>query len=275
MNTRPGLRPTAPLKLTAAVISIAPLVTGQEKLYGTNGTSVLGVCKLDPSTLASDDCQWTSTSIRNMQFLTYDGSRLYFVDDYVYGWFPDTALHRVHPADLVGPQLGRTGINVFAGLDFDPQTGTLYAVADIDLQSPGVDLYTLNPQVGTATLVAPITGLAGPWVNALAIDSQGVGWMVSGAPPQTLYTLDLSTGSATVVGNIPGLGIPFATGFFLDLAFDSQDQLWGSYHRNSHPSTGLYRIDTATLTATQVSPFVFAGIAFVPSTDTTSYCTAK
>ena len=77
---------------------------------------------------------------------------------------------------------------------------------------------------------------------------------------------------------IVGVFWSIKSGQFDDLAFDSNDQLWGSYI-DFFPggATGIYRIDLNTMTATRVVALAqpMFGLAFAPYCASTTFCTPK
>jgi hypothetical protein len=67
------------------------------------------------------------------------------------------------------------------------------------------------------------------------------------------------------------LNVSPSTGWFQDLAFDTSGQLWGVWWQG-----GMYKIDTTNATYALGFPSgSFAGIAFRPDCQVTTYCTAK
>lgn len=141
--------------------------------------------------------------------------------------------------------IGSTGLYDALSLARSP-SGTLYTVGRREQFGPQ-GLYTINPQTGAATFVAPVSSIA---VLGLAFSSSGTLYATSA--PGLLFTINPMTGETTTVGShgftdrrtmsslsFSPEGVLYGVSIgILDIAFP------GSFHR----------IDTATGLATQINP---------------------
>jgi DNA-binding beta-propeller fold protein YncE len=124
------------------------------------------------------------------------------------------------------------------GLAIDPGTGTLYATSGFT-----GSLYTVNKTTAALTMVGPLGSDGGPSLGF----STAEGFLYGSAP--NLMRLNPATGLATPVNS---LGIPMK-----GLAWDPDLRvLYGA----GWPTPRLYRIDTATWTATYVTPIATSTI---------------
>jgi outer membrane protein assembly factor BamB len=178
-----------------------------------------------------------------MLTLDSDEKYLYLIDGY-----NDSQSDRTFRIDWrtgAGAIVGNTGFNWnFRWLDFHPQTGVLYAGTDNQL-------YSINPDTGTATFLRNITTAPGTTqlgqVTAFAIRADGQAFIADldnwGNNDFQLYSLNLSTGQASRVGTM--FAGTLTTGAE-DLTFSPDGKLYAT--RRTYPSIDnkLYQIDTTT-----------------------------
>jgi hypothetical protein len=249
----------------SAAIS-ASAVQQQEMLYGID---VPNLVVLDPASGHVTSTAWLAANAIGglpARGLTYDGSQLLTFDSGL-----AENLVRIQPENGFTQVIGSLGFQLIVPtLKWHPGMGKLYAHGTQLL--PGTDaLYTIDPTTGAATLLAPIQGSGIHYMTAFAFDPSGQAWAtVADGYGQRLFHLELTTGKLTPKGYLNGI-----LAGALDMEFDSKGQLWMSIGAQG-PLNGLYRIDVATLVATQVhGPQTFVGLAFAPGCVATSYCTAK
>lgn len=146
------------------------------------------------------------------------------------------------PGSLIGSTGTRDGVD--AGLDYNSANGTMY---NIQSQSSGSWLYTINLVTGAATLV----GSNSVFSDGLAIDSDGNAFAIDGIFANSLYSLNLGTGAATLIGGL-GLGnisvqfgLTFADGLLYGLS----------------SAGNIYTINTATGAATLAASTTCGGVA--------------
>lgn len=107
-------------------------------------------------------------------------------------FFGDTQLYRVDRQDGSLTLIGDTGLERIMDMSFDPE-GTLWATV-------GNILYTLDPETGTPTEVARITGVEDD-NEIMGIGFTDEGTLFATTPfSDGFYTIDLATGEVTEVG---------------------------------------------------------------------------
>ncbi|MBI4884926.1 MAG: hypothetical protein HY826_12820 [Actinobacteria bacterium] len=202
--------------------------------------------------------------------MAFDGTDLFAVNWISIGDHR-SALHRYNvgtSSESTSPPFAFKPLS-FPALEFHPQTGQLYGILRKD---PFVsNLYTVDPATAQTTFVAQIQGSNNTF-SALAISRDGRAF-VFGLQGPFLYSLDLTTGLVTQIGTV-GVQV----GAFLDAAFDGNGSIWASFESFTNPAkTGLYRIDPPLWHGTQVLPLAhaYAGLAFVPNPEVSTYCSAK
>ncbi len=127
------------------------------------------------------------------------------------------------------------GAETWAGLEFDPTSGTLYALStDIAVST----LASIDIGSVTKTTIGA-TGMAGG--IALAVDGAGNGWSYD-ILDDNLYSVDLATGTATVVGSI-GFDANFAQGMTWD---PNTDTVYMAAFNNGAFQAEWRSVDTAT-----------------------------
>jgi hypothetical protein len=152
-----------------------------------------------------------------------------------------SSLYTINPATgestLVGP-IGFSGVN---SIDFNPDTGVLYGIANVSRGENSV-LITINTQTGLGTLVAPLS----PDFQSPDMSFNSSGTLYTWSEPSTdhLNTVNLTTGETTDVGVS---GLLFGTAR-LGLDVDSFDVI---YIKNSDGS--IYTVDPSTGMATLAS----------------------
>jgi hypothetical protein len=105
----------------------------------------------------------------------------------------DTVLAHLDPATGVLTLLGPTGFRLLAGLQFDADYRTLYAITSQEL--PPI-LVSLDPATGQGTAIAR-TDLP---TRATALAFTADGRMVVAGQDRNLYQLDPRTGASTLIG---------------------------------------------------------------------------
>ncbi len=253
------------------------VAAAQESLYGARiqpGVSLL-LDRVNTTTGAVSTLTFPN-SAANFSCLMHVDGRLLTVAQLI---GPDRYAS-IHPADASwqpGVLTGFDNTTPLLSLDYDPTSGQYY-------YADALRLYRVNPATGASVLVGPFTGLSSAWSGIFCIAiypdgsaiAHGIGATVLNQPVE-LYMLDLQTAALT---QIAGVVVPNAIGEFRDLAVDSNGELWGSFHplnAGYQFRSGLYHLNLSTWTAThvrQVYPSYY-GIAFVPDTQQTTYCTAK
>ena len=91
--------------------------------------------------------------------------------------------------------IGSSTLGRFAGLDFQPGTGTLFASSGGSGTNPD-SLFTIDAATGAATLVG-VVGSSNEEVTDLGIDNSGT---IFGVDFEFLYSIDPSTGLGTSIG---------------------------------------------------------------------------
>jgi DNA-binding beta-propeller fold protein YncE len=152
-----------------------------------------------------------------------------------------------------------------ASLMRDPLTNTFYTVGG--LESGGVRrLFTLDPNTGQTTLVAPLSQNLS--IQALAVAPTGGLLYATSNSDSTLYTINPGTGQVSAVGSM-GVGL----GYTYSLAFAPDGTLYGYSNIGgelNHGGPGFFRIDPVTaaitiLTPTGLNPVLgVEDIAFAP-----------
>ncbi len=183
----------------------------------------------------------------------------------------------IHPANGVRSEVPLSGTSLssaFITVLSDPPTGTAYFASHIEL-------FTLDPATGQASLVGNFTGSPYSWdiVTCMAQDVTGVTYALgyhNNAQRYAVYTVDLSTAQLNWVGDIV---MPGGGGYFRDFAIPPTGDWWASFwdvgivpaHR------GLWRITPGSFQATQVLTLdpPYEGLTFLAPTQQSSYCTAK
>ena len=128
-------------------------------------------------------------------------------------------LYDIDPNTGVATPIGAgIGFNRVGGIDFNPNSGTLYGVG-VNTSTDTFDLITINTMTGVGTSVGN-TGLGFAFQD-INFRSDGTLWAYAGS---NIYTLNLATGAATLVGFIGGSGNPPGTGNAL--GFDGMDTLY-------------------------------------------------
>ncbi len=253
----------------AAVVALSHATFAQsgEYLYALEASAWPHLYRLDPNTAQLlEDLPTNTVSLGG---LVYDGASLYSFTGVNPG-VPDY-LYQLRPSDGVGSTIGYSGFDWnWHSLKFHPLTGVLYLLAD-------EKLYTIDRTSGAATLVAPLTGMhLNEGVIALFIDRSGHAY----ANGTFLYSVNLSTGVLTQLGGFTMSNGGLMWGWFDDFAYSSTGELWATFSGDlSHKQqSGLYRIDLASITATQVTSTpnsFFLSIAFARDCVPQNYCTAK
>ncbi len=109
--------------------------------------------------------------------------------------------------------LGNVGLADITGLEFDPLSGTLYAITSLNLHT--VDIGALS-----TALVGPLGTAGGAGIAvSFAIDGAGVGYVFD-IVDDNMYSVDLGTGAATLLG-AAGFDGNFGQGMFYDGASDT------------------------------------------------------
>jgi len=134
--------------------------------------------------------------------------------------------------------IGAIGFERVSGMDFDPGTGVLYAVAERSDNSDISVLITINLATGAGTEVAALNGGAahgfGDAYSDISFRSDGTLYAYLD-PSDGLGTIDVGTGALTQLGytgvGCCGNGIAFSSGDVLhhanDVALHSLDQATG------------------------------------------------
>jgi WD40 repeat protein len=235
------MRPSCVLALSGVLLVMADgRAVGQSyQAYVINSTSgpIPPTTTLRTFNLSTGDVTATAT-VTGHEFLSAAtisptlGS-VFSIDGYNDGSSDRT--FRINPATGAGTVVGNTGFNWnFRLLEFHPTTGVLYGATDGT--GPNGQLYTINPTTGAATFQTSITGTNGQ-VTALAIRSDGVGFVTDLGASTTLRQINLATGATTVVGTT-------GSQLFTDLAFAPDGKLYGLTNGSGgtvwelNPSTG-------------------------------------
>jgi hypothetical protein len=215
------------------------------------------------------------------QCLAHDGAN-------VLGYSEGSALpnafrwvYETHPATGAISALNQSPLLAIAavGIEVHPQTGVVYVAERTNSASPTRRLWALDRADGQWSVVGAFSGVGlNDAIFKIAIDSTGVCYGIGG----TGYRVDLDTASAVPIGAVsfPGFGTLY------DVAFDSQDRLWGLVYEtlsNSIRRYELYLIDTASMNTTYVCDLQYSmqantgyfGLAFGPGVTKSTYCTAK
>lgn len=162
-------------------------------LYGTQSLASQGLYLVDPSNYSESFVGTTGGRVRAMAW-SPDGSTLYAFRDFEFGTIdPDTAAFT---------SIGSPGLNRVGGMAFQPGTGTLYAVTNID-----VGLHTIDLATGASTFV----GNPGDRFNSLEFLSDGT--LLAGVANAgfffgegSLVELDPASATPTFVGNTISYG---------------------------------------------------------------------
>ncbi|HLV39036.1 T9SS type A sorting domain-containing protein [Xanthomarina sp.] len=153
-------------------------------------------------------------------------------NDGIYGSFPLTGPFNINQVALIP--------NDIYASDFDV-TGTLYA-----LETTNANLLSIDPDTGSLTVVAPLTGAAA------GVSYSGLSWnpvnstmyaLTTDGATSTLFTLNLSTGVLTTIGNT---GTPLAIWIAIDNA--------GIIYMADISTDNLYTLSPTTGAATLVGP---------------------
>lgn len=199
-----------------------------------------------------------------------------------------SSLYTIDPLTGDTTLIGATGFNEIVSIDFDPVSGLLYGISNLN------NLVTINTMTGVATAVAAAPSFKSP---DMTFTSDGTLYTWSEPGPDNLNSVDLGTGVATEIGSNPlstyqmGLDansadviygksanslftVDSVTGATTDvgiiaggdldniLAFDEFDNLF-SFERG----VGLFGIDIGALTASFIGSadgVNFAALAFAP-----------
>ena len=253
--------------LTSLMAGVPGLAQGREVLQAMDGSSFARLQTHDPQTGLLIRSALLSPSPVTQTALTWDGARVLIQGNT--NWLMDR-LVKCNPADASTVHMAHVG-NTWGlnSIEVDPSTGLLRVIAVDFFITGDFHISTLDPTSGALSIGPKIT----PWGNwnGMAINSVG-NIILSRASGQTYFSLDPATGVATLMG---GTSIPNVLCF--DLAFDSNDQLWGVFQDYaSGPNSGIYRIFLPTFaTALLVPVSKYFGLAFSRDTATQNYCAAK
>lgn len=245
------------------------------------GTTLVGV---DPATgaelsaLLSPGPPWY---VQTPVSLTHDGSRLL---GYGQGPANPNGLYWLYATNLATGRVGPIASSPLIGaaqpgVEFHRPSGLVYAAEYTNTSPFPRRLLTVDPIDGEWAVVGSFVGLVNNEViTKIAIDSTGTCYGISGHG----YVVSLTTASVVPIGpvNFP------AGGSLMDIAFDSQDRLWGLVHEFVSSSVRryeLYLIDTGSMSTTYVCDLQYSmqaytsyyGLAFGPGVTKSTYCTAK
>jgi hypothetical protein len=247
----------------------------QDWLYGVRGITPFGY-QLERMNISTGNEMWSKILPGFAWGMTWNGNRFLSIDIIPQN-APDKVL-AIHPADAATIVAGTTGLNNNTGIqsiEASPVTGIVY-------YSEYSSLYTIDVYDGGGlSLVSLFSGFAvsGDGITALAIDASGNAFgLGTGLGNQTniAYSIDLATAVVTMVGTVPIGG----HGWFRDFAIANNGQWYASFYDTGlFPATrGLYRIDPSAgyaATLLRQVPDPHFGLAFLPATSQTTYCTAK
>lgn len=251
-----------------AILACVASAQGPEALYALDLSSFPRLHTLDMQTGAVLKTVQLPPAGVSQTGLAWDGSRLLIKGNT--NWLMDR-LVKCHPADGATVQLASVGSPWYLNsLEVDPASGAVRVIAWDQFTNTDYFIGTMNPQTGLMTLGPKIVPV-GNW-TAMAIDSTGA-TVIARASGQQYYHLDVATGAATLM-----VSTTILNSICLDLAFDSSDQLWGSFIDGLNgANTGLYHIDLTTFVTTQVVSlsYPYHGLAFGRQTAAQNYCTPK
>lgn len=128
------------------------------------------------------------------------------------------------------------------GMEFDQNSGILYAIKD-------TSLYTIDPTAITSTLVGAMSLPAGALPIALAIDGSGMGY-VHEIVTDKLYSVNLATAAATEIGST-GFDANFGQGMCYD---PTTDMIYMSAFNNTTFMAEWRSVNTTTGMTTLISP---------------------
>jgi len=249
------------------MLGAAGLAQGREVLQAIDLTSFARLQTHDPQTGALIRSVLLPTTPVAQADLTWDGSRVLIQGNM--NWLMDR-LVKCNPADGGTLHLSQVGSPwMLLSIEVDSTVGLVRAIA-MDVVTTGDSYFsTIDPASGALTLGPKIVPL-GNWVG-MAIDSSG-SVILAQASGQKYFSLDPTTGIATLLGNTA-----IQNSICHDLAFDSNDQLWGVFQDASGgPHSGIYRIYLSTFATTLLVPVSnYYGLAFSRDTATQKYCVPK
>jgi len=275
MTTRGVVRVVA-LWLASSAVVLDVVSAQSTELWGTR-LQVSCCAKLEQLDLASGQQVdgWAYPSLSTVhRSLTVHADRFVSIND---SWPMDRVV-RLHPADGVRSEVPLSGTSVVSALNSlvsDPSSDTLYFASH-------TTLFSLDPATGQATFVGTFFGSPYSWdvVTCMAMDASGVTYALGyhdGSQHYAVYTVGLATAQLSWAGEVtlPSGG----GGYFLDLAIPPSGDWWAScWDLGLAPANrGLWRITPGTFQATQVRHIdpPYDGLAFLPPTQQSSYCTAK
>lgn len=234
--------------LVAAAASLGVVVTADPVAAGSGGTTHAYVVDVTTETLYRHDLDDPGilnpvaplsspggTIIGGCDTLSESSRLLYCIDASVPATLLTIDLDDGATTTLGSPDPGLLG--VFTALATEPTSGTLYATA-VDLVAGFSNLYTLDIQNGTPTLVGRITNAAG--VTAAAFDPAGQLYVYADES-DFLVAVDASTAVGTVIGST---GFDSFFNVSLDFSADGTCYFWGrnaldiNELRICDPSTG-------------------------------------
>ena len=203
----PSTKPYHPLSIPGHGTGTVPMFAAD--IYNNN---FVNLDALVPGTLnvvaATDGTPWTGGA-----FVDGDFSKLYVIAG-SFGANPDqfASIDTATGAKTVigSPNSGGAG---WDGLAYDPTTGTMYAVDGCGSSS---DLYTIDINTGTATLVGSMTNET--CSITIAIDSAGQMYSID-IINDALYAVDKTNASDSLIGSI-GFNANYAEEATFDLSTD-------------------------------------------------------
>ncbi len=142
----------------------------------------------------------TPVGFTNLESLAYRPSngKLYSAD-FDFGAHVGNLI-QINPTTGVGTIVAALPTDVrITGMTYDPVTDTLYAITSGFASRTNVELWTIAPSTGAATLVGS-TGLPGSSLESLAFDFSGVSAKLIGAGT-SVYEINPATAAVTFLGS--------------------------------------------------------------------------
>jgi hypothetical protein len=163
-----------------------------------------------------------------------------------------STLYRVDATSGAETALGTVGFDAVGGMDFDPDTGALYAVARRSPPEQPVDvLITIDRDTGAGVEVGPLINTSSVVDGGhfdLSFHSDGTLFLTAYSPVNpcvSLFSVDPVSGTATEVGDTTTCEDGNALGFSLtDELFHATDGSGGSLYR-TNAGTGVSTLTTA------------------------------
>lgn len=172
----------------------------------------------------------------------------------LYGITSSEYIYSIAPGDGAGTYLSYVGVAFGEGdLDFDPISGTLYAVG-FDTNA----LFTLNPLNGSYTHKGFMTGIVD--ASAMAFDGLGKLYVIDSA---TDMLHEINPSNANVLSSVP---LSLALGDLIGMDFDPQSGMLFVADGGAGSTDMLFTLDTGTGALTSIGTTRtggLSGLAFV------------